>query len=80
MVRLTLLLATYLLGPIGLLGGILFWFFLLLFSKSITLPYLWPMLPFHRWAFKDIMLRSPVPVNRRRPSILSPDEPDRAGE
>ncbi|WP_039945192.1 spore germination protein [Thermicanus aegyptius] len=80
LVRLTLLFATYLLGPFGLLGGILFWFFLLLFSKSITLPYLWPMIPFHRWAFKDIMLRSPVPVNRRRPSILSPDEPDRAGE
>lgn len=41
------------------------------FTKSLNVPYLWPVIPFNWPALKSILVRSPVPVQNRRPEILN---------
>ncbi len=40
------------------------------FTRSLNVPYLWPLLPFNYRALKSVLLRSPVPVQNIRPEIL----------
>jgi len=41
------------------------------FTKSFGVPYLWPLIPFNWPALKAILVRSPVPIQNSRPSILN---------
>lgn len=50
---------------------------LLAITKSFGIPYLWPLIPFNAKALGTILLRSPVPIQNTRPSILKPKDPDR---
>ena len=77
-VRIVLLVLVSLFGPIGLAAGLIFWFIVLLFSKSLDTPYLWPLIPFNGKALLDIIVRSPMPYKNKRPRILSPKDPDRS--
>jgi len=77
-VRVFLLSSVFLLGKIGFLLGIFLWFLLLVTSKSLDTPYLWPLIPFNGRALLDIILRSPMPYKNKRQRILSPDDPDRS--
>ncbi len=67
----------------GLFNFIGFWigsaalFFLLWRTKSFGVPYLWPLLPFDAKAMWAILVRSPVPIKKQRPSILKPQDQDR---
>lgn len=76
-VRLLLLISVHLLGVWGFIIAMTLWFLLLVFSKSLDTPYLWPFIPFNGNALKDILVRSPMPYKNKRPTILSPDDPDR---
>lgn len=77
MVRLYLLISVFLLGLWGFIDGLTLWFLLLVFSKSLDTPYLWPLIPFNGKALLDILIRAPIPYKNKRPKILSPDDPDR---
>ena len=77
-VRIALMVSIFLLGPLGLVLGLIGWFLLLVLSKSLDTPYLWPLIPFNGKALLDIIVRSPMPYKNKRPKILSPDDPDRS--
>lgn len=77
MIRLYLLIAVFLFGLWGFVIGLFLWFLLLAFSKSLDTPYLWPLIPFNGKALLDILIRAPIPYKNKRPTILSPDDPDR---
>ncbi len=40
------------------------------FTKSLKVPYLWPLVPFNFRALKNVLFRSPVTTHNRRPEIL----------
>ncbi len=75
--RLTLLAAVFFFHTQGFILGSLFWMLLLVFSKSLNVPYLWPFLPFNGKALWDILVRSSVSGKKSRPSFLTPQDPDR---
>ncbi|QKS70918.1 spore germination protein [Paenalkalicoccus suaedae] len=56
----------------GLIIGTTMVVILLVYTKSLNAPYLWPFLPFSYKAFKSIVFRSPIPLLKRRPSIVKP--------
>lgn len=76
-IRVFFITTIYTFGLWGFIVGIILWFLLLAFSKSLDTPYLWPLIPFNGRALKDIILRQPMPYKNKRPIILSPDDPDR---
>ncbi|MFD2611809.1 spore germination protein [Paenibacillus gansuensis] len=73
-VRISLLLLTGLFHWVGLAAGTLFWFVLLAFTRPLDTPYLWPLLPLNIKAMADILVRSPVPAKKKRPSVLKPKD------
>jgi len=77
------LMRLFILGLTGLLhlpgfiiGGLAAFSFLLL-TRSFGVPYLWPLIPFNLKAWGSVVVRPPVAVQRSRPSILEPIDPDR---
>ena len=75
--RIALLILTSLFGVPGFVGGITLWILLLASMKSFNVPYLWPFIPFSYRAFMDVLFRAPIPLKRRRPTILNPRDPDK---
>jgi stage V sporulation protein AF len=76
-VRIGLLSLTALFQTPGFVIGVFLWIFALSRMKSFGVPYLWPFIPFHARAFRDVLLRSPIPLKNSRPKILHPEDPDR---
>lgn len=77
LVRIFLLILTAAFQLYGFLIGIMLFIFLLVRMKSFGVPYLWPFIPFNLRAFRDVLIRSPIPLKNRRPRILKPQDPDR---
>ncbi|TCJ04160.1 spore germination protein [Cytobacillus praedii] len=77
LMRIGLLLATSFFQTYGFVIGILFFILMLARLKSFGVPYLWPFIPFNLRAFRDVLLRSPIPLKNRRPKFLHPKDPDR---
>ncbi|WP_339059987.1 spore germination protein [Tepidibacillus marianensis] len=77
-VRIVLIIFVHLFGAIGLIIGLVTWFLVLGFSKSLDTPYLWPLIPFNGKALLDVVVRSPMPYKNKRPRMLSPQDPDRS--
>ncbi|WP_027407796.1 spore germination protein [Anoxybacteroides tepidamans] len=77
LVRIGLLIATALFGVYGYIIGITLWLLMLARMKSFTVPYLWPFIPFSYRAMRDVLVRSPIPLKNRRPTVLHPRDPDR---
>ncbi|GED16220.1 spore germination protein [Aneurinibacillus migulanus] len=75
MVRLSLLILTGFFHLPGFLIGLAAWLILLLFTRSLNTPYLWPLLPFNGPALLDVLVRSPVPAKTKRPKALHPKDP-----
>jgi stage V sporulation protein AF len=75
--RIALLIVTALFGVMGYVLGITLWIIMLAKLKSFHTPYLWPFIPFSYRAFRDVLIRSPIPLKNRRPRILNPQDPDR---
>lgn len=76
-IRIFLLIATAAFQEYGLLAGFVLLVLLLSRMRSFGVPYFWPFIPFNLRAFRDVLLRSPIPLKNRRPRILSPQDPDR---
>jgi stage V sporulation protein AF len=77
LVRLVLLILAAFFSWPGVMVGAVLWIVMLTRLKSFHIPYLWPFIPFSYRAFRDVLLRSPMPLKNRRPSILRPKDPDR---
>jgi stage V sporulation protein AF len=77
LVRIFLLVMTAAFHLYGFLIGIVIFILLLARMKSFGVPYLWPFIPFNPRAFRDVLIRSPIPLKNRRPRILKPQDPDR---
>jgi stage V sporulation protein AF len=75
--RIFLLISTALFQTYGFVVATLLLILYLARMKSFGIPYLWPFLPFNYRAFRDVLLRAPMPLKNRRPSILHPKDPDR---
>ncbi|MEK5106561.1 spore germination protein [Cytobacillus sp. FSL K6-0129] len=76
-VRIVLLLLTSVFHMYGFIIGITLFVIWLSKMKSFGVPYLWPFIPFNLRAFRDVLLRSPMPLKNRRPRMLHPKDPDR---
>ena len=72
--RLILVILTGLFNFIGLAVGTVVLIFLLWRTRSFGIPYLWPLIPLDIKAFGTILVRSPVPIMNKRPSILKPQD------
>lgn len=77
MFRLFFLFGAALFGPVGLVVAITLWVILLTTSKTLNTPYLWPFIPFDAGELYEILVRSPIPLQRSRPKILNVHDPDR---
>ncbi|MFE8695443.1 spore germination protein [Cytobacillus sp. FJAT-53684] len=77
LIRIGLLLLTSLFHTYGFVIGTTLLIIMLARMKSFGVPYLWPFIPFNLRAFRDVLLRSPIPLKNRRPRILHPKDPDR---
>ncbi|PFG05714.1 spore germination protein [Bacillus sp. es.034] len=77
LVRIFLLICTALFGVYGFVVGVFLWIIMLSRMSSFGIPYMWPFIPFNLRAFRDVFLRSPIPLKNRRPRFLHPKDPDR---
>ncbi|RSD27438.1 spore germination protein [Mesobacillus subterraneus] len=77
LVRIFLLVLTASFHLYGFLIGITLFIIMLARMNSFGVPYLWPFIPFNMRAFRDVLVRSPIPLKNRRPRILKPQDPDR---
>lgn len=68
--RLSLLFIVYFIKLPGLILGTAALIIFAGFTKSFGVPYLWPLIPFDFVALKTILLRTPVPAQNKRPSML----------
>jgi stage V sporulation protein AF len=75
--RIVLLTITAIFHTPGFIIGIFLWILALSRMQSFGVPYLWPFIPFNARAFRDVIVRSPIPLKNRRPKILHPQDPDR---
>ncbi|RKQ37793.1 spore germination protein [Oceanobacillus halophilus] len=75
--RIVLLIFTAVFGGPGFIIGVTLWIIYLARMKTFHIPYFWPFIPFNLRAFKEILLRSPIPLQRTRPEFLHPKDPDR---
>jgi stage V sporulation protein AF len=71
LVRLFLLFAVFLFGLTGFLVATGLIFLMLLTTRSVIVPYLWPLLPLNIKALWHIIVRSPVPARIPRPKQVA---------
>ncbi|MEG6522628.1 spore germination protein [Desulfotomaculum sp. 1211_IL3151] len=74
LVRLFLLLATAAFRLPGLIIGSAIVLIYLIRTKSMGVPYLWPLIPFNATAMLSVIVRTPVEVQNKRPSIFKPKD------
>ncbi|WP_067730418.1 spore germination protein [Oceanobacillus damuensis] len=77
LVRIFLLLTSAAFGVIGYVVGITIWIIYITKMRAFHIPYFWPFIPFSYKAFRDILIRTPIPLKNRRPTFLNPQDPDR---
>ncbi|WLV23482.1 spore germination protein [Aciduricibacillus chroicocephali] len=70
--KLFLLVMTALFGVVGFMIGITVNLLVLVKTRALKTPYLWPFIPFNAYAMLHIVFRIPVPFADKRPSITHP--------
>lgn len=75
--RIALLLITAVFHTSGYVISVTLFIIMLARMQSFGVPYLWPFIPFNYRAFRDVLVRAPIPLKNRRPRILHPQDPDR---
>ncbi|MBY0096378.1 spore germination protein [Mesobacillus maritimus] len=75
--RIFLLIATAAFATPGLVIGTVLLIIYLTRMNSFGIPYLWPFIPFNFRAFRDVIVRSPMPLKNKRPQVMHPKDPDR---
>ncbi|MGM9926252.1 MAG: spore germination protein [Bacillus sp. (in: firmicutes)] len=76
-IRLGLLIITAICGLPGFIIGITVFVIYLARMQSLGVPYFWPFIPFSYKAFRDVIIRVPIPLRNRRPKVLHTKDPDR---
>ncbi|MBU8905731.1 spore germination protein [Desertibacillus haloalkaliphilus] len=77
LIRVALLVVTAIFGVGGFVGGTLLLIVWLASMKVYDTPYLWPFLPFEYRAFRDVIVRTPIPLKHQRPRSIHPQDMDR---
>jgi stage V sporulation protein AF len=77
LLRLFILLLTGIFRLPGFIAGVVASFVFLVLTRSFGVPYLWPLIPFDLKGLGSVIVRPPVAVQRSRPSVLKPLDPDR---
>ncbi|WP_018131015.1 spore germination protein [Effusibacillus pohliae] len=82
LIRLGLLVITALfgifqLGVVGFVLGMVLWIVLLARTRSLEVPYLWPLWPFNGKALLQVLMRTPILWNKKRPPALQPVDSSR---
>jgi stage V sporulation protein AF len=77
LVRIGLLIMAAAFQVVGYVVGITLLIILLTRMKSFKTPYFWPLIPFSYRAMRDVIIRAPIPLKNRRPTVLHPKDPDR---
>ncbi len=75
--RIVFLIAAASFGVAGYVTAIAIWVIMIARMNSFNIPYLWPFIPFSWRAFRDVLIRAPIPLKNRRPRVLNPQDPDR---
>lgn len=78
LVQFFLLTLTGLFNIYGFIAGVLIIFYRLASTRSLGIPYLWPLLPLDVRALFSVLVRKPVPIKGFRPSILKTRDADTA--
>ncbi|NLJ25923.1 MAG: spore germination protein [Firmicutes bacterium] len=63
----------------GLAVGLAITLLVMGFTKSLGLPYLWPLIPFHGPSFLRLLFRYPIPAISQRPPFTRPTDADVKG-
>ncbi|GAE91308.1 stage V sporulation protein AF [Gracilibacillus boraciitolerans JCM 21714] len=72
MARILLVLVTFAFQVKGLVIGFTLFLLLLISTRSLQTPYLWPFIPFNDKALWQILFRVSMPMSKTRPSIVRP--------
>ncbi|PWW35035.1 spore germination protein [Paenibacillus pabuli] len=67
-------------AALGLFGVIMFFLFIcshLVRLKSFGVPYVSPVVPYSLSEWKDLLIRAPLKMMKRRPRMMNPTDPDR---
>lgn len=75
--RLVILLAVFLFKAPGFIISCTLLLLYIASIKPLKTPYLWPFLPFYPRAFLDILVRLSVPIQKKRPKIVNPQNPNK---
>lgn len=75
--RLALLLVVFIFKAPGFIIGCTVLLLFLASIKPMNTPYLWPFIPFYPKAFADILFRLSVPLKKKRPKIVNPQNPNK---
>jgi stage V sporulation protein AF len=70
--RLALLFAVFIFKVPGFMIGVTLLILFMVSIRPMNTPYLWPFLPFYPKAFLDILFRLSVPIKKKRPKIVNP--------
>ncbi|WP_181349993.1 spore germination protein [Thalassobacillus sp. CUG 92003] len=70
--RLLLVLATAMFQVKGLVIGGMLYILLLVATKTLNTPYLWPFIPFNAKALFQVLIRMSIPFTKYRPSVVHP--------
>ncbi|WP_280768883.1 spore germination protein [Salipaludibacillus daqingensis] len=68
--RVVFLIAAASFGINGLIIAITLWLIILVNTKTLKTPYMWPFIPFSPKEFNDILVRFPIPFKHKRPRFL----------
>ncbi|QGH34841.1 spore germination protein [Gracilibacillus salitolerans] len=72
MARIVLIILTFIFQVKGLIIGITIILLILMSTRSLHTPYLWPLIPFNDKALWQILFRLSMPLSKTRPSIVRP--------
>ncbi|SFA72896.1 stage V sporulation protein AF [Lentibacillus halodurans] len=70
--RFVLIVATALFESIGFVIAFTLYILYLAHLKSLQTPYLWPFIPFNAAGIIEILFRIPMPLSKKRPSVVHP--------
>ncbi|MBP1970474.1 stage V sporulation protein AF [Virgibacillus natechei] len=69
--RVAFLIIAAIFGVYGFVLAVTLWLILLVSTKTLNTPFMWPLLPFSPKEFLEVLVRSPIPLKDRRPSVLN---------
>ncbi|MDQ0340384.1 stage V sporulation protein AF [Caldalkalibacillus uzonensis] len=75
--RIIFLMAGAIFGLYGFILAVGFWVILLASTKTLNVPYLWPLIPFNLQGMYEVLVRTPVPLKKTRPPILDVQDKDK---